>query len=234
MQVIHARSGVPHEIMGLMQGKVVGNSIVIMDSFALPVQGTETRVNAANEANEYMVEYIQGSEKVRLNNSPKSSGIWSFSSPRPEDWRTPLDGIILTRGMDVGCLVLMSTPKSPTKNSKTHSLLLWCALLVSAFGCIIEHRYADRPKPHHLCWKGRHRSLPHVSRELHSSQRVLVRIPIYSSQQDRGFRCSCKPVLSSRCWDLQVEFGHGVVGDVVEQVLGEYIKSESIDIGEIY
>lgn len=65
-QVIHARSGVPHEIMGLMQGKVMGESIVIMDSFALPVQGTETRVNAANEANEYMVEYIQGSEKVRL------------------------------------------------------------------------------------------------------------------------------------------------------------------------
>lgn len=65
-QVIHARSGVPHEIMGLMQGKVVGETIVVMDSFALPVQGTETRVSAANEANEYMVEYIQGSEKVSL------------------------------------------------------------------------------------------------------------------------------------------------------------------------
>ena len=49
-----------------MQGKVLDNSIVIMDSFALPVQGTETRVNAANEANEYMVEYIQNSEKVAL------------------------------------------------------------------------------------------------------------------------------------------------------------------------
>ena len=49
----------------MMQGKVIGNSVVIMDSFALPVQGTETRVNAANEANEYMVEYIQKSEKVR-------------------------------------------------------------------------------------------------------------------------------------------------------------------------
>ncbi|KAF9493404.1 Mov34-domain-containing protein [Pleurotus eryngii] len=62
--VIHARSGVPHEIMGLMQGKVVGTSLVIMDSFALPVQGTETRVNAANEANEYMVEYVNGNEKA--------------------------------------------------------------------------------------------------------------------------------------------------------------------------
>lgn len=53
--------------MGLMQGKVMDNALVIMDSFALPVQGTETRVNAANEAYEYMVEYIQGSEKVRSN-----------------------------------------------------------------------------------------------------------------------------------------------------------------------
>lgn len=65
LQVIHARSGVPYEIMGLMQGKVMGNTLVIMDSFALPVQGTETRVNAANEANEYMVEYVNQSEKVR-------------------------------------------------------------------------------------------------------------------------------------------------------------------------
>ena len=48
-----------------MQGKVMGDAIIVMDSFALPVQGTETRVNAANEAYEYMVEYIQGSEKVR-------------------------------------------------------------------------------------------------------------------------------------------------------------------------
>jgi COP9 signalosome complex subunit 5 len=51
--------------MGLMQGKVVGRTLVIMDSFALPVQGTETRVNAANEANEFMVQYIMSSEKVR-------------------------------------------------------------------------------------------------------------------------------------------------------------------------
>jgi hypothetical protein len=48
-----------------MQGKVIGNSLVIIDSFALPVQGTETRVNAASEANEYMVEYKNKSERVR-------------------------------------------------------------------------------------------------------------------------------------------------------------------------
>lgn len=50
----------------MMQGKVVGNSIVIMDSFALPVQGTETRVNAGEEANAYMVEYVSASELVRV------------------------------------------------------------------------------------------------------------------------------------------------------------------------
>ena len=65
-QAIHARSGVPYEIMGMMQGKVVGNALVVIDSFALPVQGTETRVNAASEANEYMVQYIEGSSRVRL------------------------------------------------------------------------------------------------------------------------------------------------------------------------
>ena len=51
--------------MGLMQGKVVGNALVIVDSFALPVQGTETRVNAQDEANEYMVSYISDSPNVR-------------------------------------------------------------------------------------------------------------------------------------------------------------------------
>ena len=49
----------------MMQGKVVGTSLVIVDSFALPVQGTETRVNAANEANEHMVQYIESSGRVR-------------------------------------------------------------------------------------------------------------------------------------------------------------------------
>lgn len=50
----------------MMQGKVVGTSLVIVDSFALPVQGTETRVNAANEANEYMVQYHESSERVSV------------------------------------------------------------------------------------------------------------------------------------------------------------------------
>jgi len=48
--VMHARSGVPYEIMDMLQRKVVETSLVILDYFALPVQGTETRVNAGAEA----------------------------------------------------------------------------------------------------------------------------------------------------------------------------------------
>ncbi|KAH7104828.1 Mov34-domain-containing protein [Auriculariales sp. MPI-PUGE-AT-0066] len=86
--VIHARSGVPYEIMGMMQGKVVDRTLVIMDAFALPVQGTETRVNAANEANEYMVQYIQDGEKVhRLENAIG----WYHSHPGYGCWLSGID-----------------------------------------------------------------------------------------------------------------------------------------------
>jgi len=86
--VIHARSGVPYEIMGLMQGKVVDQSLIIVDSFALPVQGKETRVNAGNEATEYMVQYISSSERVdRLENAVG----WYHSHPGYGCWLSGID-----------------------------------------------------------------------------------------------------------------------------------------------
>jgi COP9 signalosome complex subunit 5 len=62
---MHARSGGNIEIMGLMQGKVSDDTFIVMDSFALPVEGTETRVNALAEAYEYMVNYTDLSNKVQ-------------------------------------------------------------------------------------------------------------------------------------------------------------------------
>ncbi|KIW21250.1 hypothetical protein PV08_01830 [Exophiala spinifera] len=53
----HARSGGSIEIMGLMTGFVSGTSIIITDAFRLPVEGTETRVNAHADADEYMVNF---------------------------------------------------------------------------------------------------------------------------------------------------------------------------------
>lgn len=66
--VVHARSGGTIEVMGLMQGKTDGDAIIVMDAFALPVEGTETRVNAQADAYEYMVEYSQTTKEVRVLN----------------------------------------------------------------------------------------------------------------------------------------------------------------------
>jgi COP9 signalosome complex subunit 5 len=62
--VMHARSGGTLEVMGLLVGKVDGNTMVVMDSFALPVEGTETRVNAQAQAYEYMTQYMESAKKV--------------------------------------------------------------------------------------------------------------------------------------------------------------------------
>lgn len=61
---MHARSGGSIEVMGVMQGKIQGNTLIIMDAFALPVEGTETRVNAQIEGYEYMVQYMTKIKEV--------------------------------------------------------------------------------------------------------------------------------------------------------------------------
>jgi hypothetical protein len=56
---MHAKSGGNIEVMGMLQGKVVGQAFIVVDAFALPVEGTETRVNAQTEAYEYMVDFAE-------------------------------------------------------------------------------------------------------------------------------------------------------------------------------
>ncbi|KAI8838423.1 JAB1/Mov34/MPN/PAD-1 ubiquitin protease-domain-containing protein [Chytriomyces cf. hyalinus JEL632] len=86
---MHARSGGSIEIMGLMQGKVMPDGVmVVMDAFALPVEGTETRVNAAQEGYEYMVDYvIKGKEVGRLENVIG----WYHSHPGYGCWLSGID-----------------------------------------------------------------------------------------------------------------------------------------------
>ena len=62
--VMHARSGGRLEVMGMLQGKLLGSTMVCMDVFALPVEGTETRVNALDSAYEYMSQYFTISKEV--------------------------------------------------------------------------------------------------------------------------------------------------------------------------
>uniref|UniRef100_A0A914W8V5 COP9 signalosome complex subunit 5 n=1 Tax=Plectus sambesii TaxID=2011161 RepID=A0A914W8V5_9BILA len=86
--VMHARSGGNLEIMGLVQGKVDANTMIVMDSFALPVEGTETRVNAQAQAYEYMTMYTDNCEPV--GRKDKVIG-WYHSHPGYGCWLSGID-----------------------------------------------------------------------------------------------------------------------------------------------
>jgi len=86
--VMHARSGGILEVMGLLLGKVDANTMIVMDSFALPVEGTETRVNAQAQAYEYMAAYTETVKQVgRLENVIG----WYHSHPGYGCWMSGID-----------------------------------------------------------------------------------------------------------------------------------------------
>ena len=86
--VMHARSGGSLEIMGLMQGKIIGDAFVVSDAFRLPVEGTETRVNASHEANEYTVQYL---DSCRENGQLDNAVGWYHSHPGYGCWLSGID-----------------------------------------------------------------------------------------------------------------------------------------------
>ncbi|MCJ1259085.1 COP9 signalosome catalytic subunit rri1 [Lignoscripta atroalba] len=86
--VMHARSGGSIEVMGLMQGKIADETFIVTDAFRLPVEGTETRVNASDEANEYIVQYLQSSrDSGQLDNAVG----WYHSHPGYGCWLSGID-----------------------------------------------------------------------------------------------------------------------------------------------
>ncbi|KAG1660106.1 hypothetical protein FOA52_015086 [Chlamydomonas sp. UWO 241] len=85
---MHARSGDNIEVMGMLLGKTVQDTFVVVDVFALPVEGTETRVNAQAEAYEYMVDFIDTNKSVhRLENVVG----WYHSHPGYGCWLSGID-----------------------------------------------------------------------------------------------------------------------------------------------
>lgn len=86
--VMHARSGGSIEVMGLMQGKVAGDTIIVSDAFRLPVEGTETRVNAVEDANTYLVGYLQ---MCRDNGLMENAVGWYHSHPGYGCWLSGID-----------------------------------------------------------------------------------------------------------------------------------------------
>lgn len=86
--VMHARSGGSIEIMGLMQGKILGDAFIVTDAFRLPVEGTETRVNAGAEADEYQVNYLTS---CRDNGRMDNAIGWYHSHPGYGCWLSGID-----------------------------------------------------------------------------------------------------------------------------------------------
>ncbi|KAJ2765765.1 COP9 signalosome catalytic subunit rri1 [Coemansia nantahalensis] len=86
--VMHARSGGDIEVMGLMLGKVVGSTMVVLDAFALPVEGSETRVNAQSESYEYMAQYLTQNQ-ASGQNEPVIG--WYHSHPGYGCWLSGID-----------------------------------------------------------------------------------------------------------------------------------------------
>lgn len=85
---IHAKSGGNLEVMGVMQGKVMGDTFIVIDAFALPVEGTETRVNAQAEAYEYMVDFLSTAQTA---GRPENVVGWYHSHPGYGCWLSGID-----------------------------------------------------------------------------------------------------------------------------------------------
>ncbi|PFH33950.1 Mov34/MPN/PAD-1 family protein [Besnoitia besnoiti] len=101
--LLHADGGAPFEVMGLMLGSMQpgdsavarpegasdGQAFVIHSVFRLPVEGTETRVNAGAEANEYMVSFVCRAEEAREANLCVVG--WYHSHPGYRCWLSGID-----------------------------------------------------------------------------------------------------------------------------------------------
>lgn len=87
--LMHASAGGDIEVMGLMLGRVAHSTFYVFDAFALPVEGTETRVNAAEDANEYMVEYTHAA--AQLTRCCDAVVGWYHSHPGYGCWLSGID-----------------------------------------------------------------------------------------------------------------------------------------------
>ncbi|RPA75509.1 COP9 signalosome complex subunit 5 [Ascobolus immersus RN42] len=87
--VTHARSGGSIEVMGLMQGRIHDSgTFIVTDAFPLPVEGTETRVNAHQQAYEFMANYA---EQMREVGREENVVGWYHSHPGYGCWLSGID-----------------------------------------------------------------------------------------------------------------------------------------------
>ncbi|KAH0475728.1 MAG: uncharacterized protein KVP18_002890 [Porospora cf. gigantea A] len=85
---LHAIDGGDIEVMGLMVGTIIKGAFVVQDATRLPVQGTETRVNAGDQANAHIVKYVEASQA--LGRDAPYVG-WYHSHPGYGCWLSGID-----------------------------------------------------------------------------------------------------------------------------------------------
>ena len=85
---MHAKAGDEMEVMGVMQGFPVGETMYVLDVVPLPEVGTETRIGTSPEGEEYMINHIQVSEQVAR---PENVVGWYHSHPGYGCWLSGID-----------------------------------------------------------------------------------------------------------------------------------------------
>ena len=87
--------------MGLMVGYIDHETFIVTDALRLPVEGTETRVNAQSEADEYMINFLQSSRDA---GQMENAVGWYHSHPGYGCWLS---------GIDVGTQALQQQVTDP-------------------------------------------------------------------------------------------------------------------------
>jgi COP9 signalosome complex subunit 5 len=85
---MHAFKGGDLEVMGLLLGKIENKVFYVLSVFPLPVEGTETRVNAQSQANEYIVNFL---ETLQLSGNTDYVVGWYHSHPGYGCWLSGID-----------------------------------------------------------------------------------------------------------------------------------------------
>jgi len=86
--VMHAKSGDDLEIMGVMQGYPVGETMYVLDVIPLPEVGTETRIGTSDNGIEYMMARKDEGEDVHR---PENIVGWYHSHPGYGCWLSGID-----------------------------------------------------------------------------------------------------------------------------------------------
>jgi len=109
--LIHARSGGTVEVMGMLLGKIDGQTMIIMDSFALPIARTgelinirETRIIAQREDYEYIHLYTLLAKEINL---PENIIGWYHSHPGYGCWLTGIDVDVHINDIKIHLLLLL-------------------------------------------------------------------------------------------------------------------------------